>query len=374
MTQDNIREDVMSEAADDRQEKFSGTKEVVDVYRFDVEKLEKYLAERIEGFTKPLTVRQFKGGQSNPTYQLITPNRKYVLRRKPPGKLLPSAHAVDREYRAIAALFPTGFPVAKPYVLCEDDSIIGTMFYVMDCVEGRIYWGPLLPDCSPKERMAIYDAMNETLARLHMLDYETLGLADFGKPGAYIARQISRWSKQYLASQTETIVEMDRLMDWLPKHLPPEDRSCIVHGDYRLDNMILHPTEPKVLAVLDWELCTIGDPLADFTYHLMQWQMPEGMSTSGSASLMSYDLKELGIPSMDEYVAMYCRRTGRATAPNMDYYAAYNFFRLAGILQGIVGRVRDGTAANANAAQNAEGVRPLAQRAWYYAQRAGAVA
>jgi aminoglycoside phosphotransferase (APT) family kinase protein len=364
----------MSEpAADDRQERFSGTKDVMEAHRFDVAKLEAYLAERIEGFTKPLTVRQFKGGQSNPTYQLITPNRTYVLRRKPPGKLLPSAHAVDREYRAIAALHPTGFPVAKPYVLCEDESIIGTMFYVMDCVEGRIYWGPLLPNCSPKERTAIYDAMNETLARLHNLDYVTLGLSDFGKPGAYIARQISRWSKQYLASQSETIVEMDRLMDWLPKHLPPEDRSCIVHGDYRLDNMILHPTEPKVAAVLDWELCTIGDPLADFTYHLMQWQMPEGMSTSGSASMMGQDLKALGIPSMEEYVAMYCRRTGRTTTPNMDYYAAYNFFRLAGILQGIVGRVRDGTAASVDAARNADGVRPLAERGWYFAQRAGAV-
>ncbi|HEY5049098.1 MAG TPA: phosphotransferase family protein [Rhizomicrobium sp.] len=365
----------MSEPAqDDRQERFTGTKAVADAHRFDVATLENYLAEHIEDFTRPLSVRQFKGGQSNPTYQLVTPDKNYVLRRKPPGRLLPSAHAVDREYRAIAALHPTGFPVARPYVLCEDDSIIGTMFYVMDCVEGRIYWGPLLPDCSPQERSAIYDAMNETLARLHMLDYETLGLADFGKPGAYIARQISRWGKQYLASQTETIVEMDRLMEWLPKHLPLQDRSCIVHGDYRLDNMILHPTEPKVRAVLDWELCTIGDPLADFTYHLMQWQMPAGMATSGSASLADQDLEALGIPSLDDYVAAYCRRTGRTTTPNMDYYAAYNFFRLAGILQGIVGRVRDGTAASADAAKNAEGVRPLAQRAWCYAERAGAVA
>ena len=307
----------MSEpAADDRQEKFSGTKDVVDAYRFDEKKLEAYLAERIEGFRTPLTVRQFKGGQSNPTYQLITPNRKYVLRRKPPGKLLPSAHAVDREYRIIAALHPTGFPVARPYLLCEDESVIGTMFYVMECVEGRIYWGPLLPDCTPKQRSEIYDAMNDTLARLHMLDYEKLGLADYGKPGAYIARQISRWTKQYQASESEKIVEMDRLIEWLPKHLPPEDRSCIVHGDYRLDNMILHATQPKVVAVLDWELCTIGDPLADFTYHLMQWQMPAGVSTSGgTSSLMDLDLKAMGIPTMDEYVAMYCRRTGRTARP-----------------------------------------------------------
>jgi aminoglycoside phosphotransferase (APT) family kinase protein len=358
---------------DDRQEKFSGTKEVAEAYRFDVKKLEDYLASKIEGFQRPLTVQQFKGGQSNPTYQLITPNRKYVLRRKPPGKLLPSAHAVDREYRVIAALYPTGFPVAKPYVLCEDESIIGTMFYVMDCVEGRIYWGPMLPDQTPKQRGEIYAAMNETLARLHALDYEKLGLADFGKPGNYIGRQIARWSKQYLASVTEKIDEMDKLMDWLPKHLPPEDRHSIVHGDYRLDNMILHPTEPKVIAVLDWELCTIGDPMADFTYHLMQWVMPQGGTTGGTATLMGADLKALGIPEMDEYVAMYCRNAGLKTVPNMDYYAAYNFFRLAGILQGIVGRVRDGTAANQNAAQNADAVRPLAQRAWYFANRGGGV-
>jgi len=365
----------MTEAAvDDRQEKFSGTKEVVEAYRFDVKKLEAYLADRIEGFQTPLEVRQFKGGQSNPTYKLITPNRNYVLRRKPPGKLLPSAHAVDREYRAIAALYPTGFPVAKPYVLCEDESVIGTIFYVMDCVEGRIYWGPMLPDCAPKERTAIYEAMNETLARLHMLDYEKLGLSDFGKPGAYIARQVSRWTKQYQLSETEKIPEMDRLIEWLPAHIPPQERNSIVHGDYRLDNMILHPTEPKVLAVLDWELCTIGDPMADFTYHLMQWQMPEGGTSGGTATLLGADLKAMGIPSMDEYVAMYCRNTGRSGIPNLDYYTAYNFFRIAGILQGIVGRVRDGTAANANAAQNADAVRPLAQRAWYFAERAGAVA
>jgi len=361
-------------AADDRQEKFSGTKDVGEAHRFDVKTLEAYLADRIEGFRTPLEVRQFKGGQSNPTYQLITPNRKYVLRRKPPGKLLPSAHAVDREYRAISALYPTGYPVAKPYLLCEDESVIGTMFYVMDCVEGRIYWGPMLPDCSPKERTAIYEAMNETLARLHQFDHEKLGLADFGKPGAYIARQLSRWTKQYQLSETEKIWEMDKLIEWLPAHLPPQDRNSIVHGDYRLDNMILHPTEPKVLAVLDWELCTIGDPMADFTYHLMQWQMPPGGTSGGTATLLGADLKALGIPSMEEYVAMYCRNTGRATVPNMDYYASYNFFRLAGILQGIIGRVRDGTAASVHATANAEAVRPLAQRAWHFAQRAGAIA
>jgi aminoglycoside phosphotransferase (APT) family kinase protein len=354
-----------------RQERFSGTKDVTQALRFDTDRLSAYLAERIEGFHRPLQVRQFRGGQSNPTYQLITPNRDYVLRRKPPGKLLPSAHAVDREFKIISALHPTGFPVARPYLLCEDDEIIGTAFYVMEFVVGRIYWDGTLPELDPKERFAIYDAMNETIARLHDVDHATIGLGDFGKPGNYIARQTARWSKQYLASQTETIAEMNKLIAWLPAHVPPDERTAIVHGDFRIDNMILHPSEPRVLAVLDWELSTIGDPLADFTYHLMQWQMPAIGGISAS-SLLGHDLPALGIPTMQEYVATYCRRTGRRTTPNMDYYAAYNFFRLAGILQGIVGRVRDGTAANANAAQNAAAVRPLAERAWYYAQRAGA--
>src|ERR1043166_2613070 len=361
----------MAEAAvDDRQGKIFGPPEGGAAPRFDVGRLETYLAERIDGFQTPLTVRQFKGGQSNPTYQLITPNRKYVRPRKPPGKLLPSAHAVDREYRIISALHPTGFPVAKPYLLCEDESIIGTMFYVMDCVEGRIYWGPMLPDQTPAQRLAIYDAMNETFARLHNMDWRALGLEDYGKPGNYVARQVSRWTKQYKASETERIDEMEKLIEWLPQHLPTDARDSIVHGDYRLDNMILHPSEPKVIAVLDWELCTIGDPMADFTYHLMQWQMPGGVSSGGS--LLDADFAALGIPTMEDYTALYMRRTGRAEMPNMDYYAAYNFFRLAGILQGIVGRVRDGTAANANAAQNAAGVRPLAERAWHFARRAGA--
>jgi len=356
----------------DRQETFSGTKEVAAAHAFDVKTLEAYLADRIEGFQTPLEVRQFKGGQSNPTYQLVTPNRKYVMRRKPPGKLLPSAHAVDREFKVISALYPTGFPVAKPYLLCEDESIAGTMFYVMDCVEGRVLWESTLPGMDKKQRWATYDAMNETLARLHNFDHIKIGLEEFGKPTAYVARQVGRWTKQYQLSETEKIEEMDKLIEWLPKHLPAEGRPSVVHGDYRLDNMILHPTEPKVLAVIDWELATIGDPLADFTYHLMQWMMPPGGGSAGTQSLVSSDLSALGIPTMEQYVKMYCERTGRSETPNMDYYAAYNFFRLAGILQGIVGRVRDGTAANANAAQNASAVRPLAMRAWHYAQRAGA--
>src|ERR1043166_4795963 len=277
----------MAEAAvDDRQGKIFGPPEGGAAPRFDVGRLETYLAERIDGFQTPLTVRQFKGGQSNPTYQLITPNRKYVLRRKPPGKLLPSAHAVDREFKVISALYPTGFPVAKPYLLCEDESITGTMFYVMDCVEGRVLWEGVLPGMDKKQRWATYDAMNETLARLHNLDYLKIGLEDLGKPTAYVARQISRWTKQYEASETETIDEMNKLIEWLPKHLPAEGKPSVVHGDYRLDNMILHPTEPKVLAVIDWELSTIGDPLADFTYHLMQWHMPQEDTGAGTGSLV----------------------------------------------------------------------------------------
>ena len=355
-----------------RQEQFSGTKEVAPQHVLDAVKLESYLSEYVAGFAGPLTIRQFKGGQSNPTYQLITPKTKYVLRRKPPGKLLPSAHAVDREFRIISALHPTGFPVPKPYVLCLDESIAGTMFYVMECVEGRVLWEPQLPGLEPKQRFAIYDAMNETLAKLHQTDFVKLGLEDFGRPGSYFSRQISRWGKQYVASETESIPAMNKLMEWLPQHIPPGERSAIVHGDYRLDNMVLHPSEPRVLAVLDWEISTIGDPLADFTYHIMQWRMPAGGTGGGTGSLSGADLKALGIPSEDEYVAMYCKRAGRGGIENLDFYFAYNFFRIAGILQGIMGRVRDGTAASSHATSTASAVRPLAELGWSYAKRAGA--
>ena len=351
-----------------RQETFSGTQEVVERLRFNEKSLEAYMVDHVEGFRGPLTVRQFKGGQSNPTYQLITPTRKYVLRRKPPGKLLPSAHAVDREYRIITALGKTGFPVARSYCLCEDDSVIGTAFYIMDCVDGRIFWEPRLPDMEPKERFAIYDSMNETFARLHTVDYEKLGLGDFGKPGNYFARQIGRWSKQYLASQTEKVPEMDRLLEWLPATIPAGDETTIVHGDYRIDNMIFHPTEPRVAAVLDWELCTLGHPLADFSYHVAQWRMPSGVFNG----LADADLASLGIPTEAEYAAAYCRRTGRKSIPELDWYLAYNVFRLAAILQGIAGRVRDGTASNAQAAQTALAVKPLAEIAWKFAVKAGA--
>jgi len=326
----------------------------------------------VGGFAGPLEVRQFKGGQSNPTYQLITPGRKYVLRRKPPGKLLPSAHAVDREYKVITALHGVGFPAPRTWCLCEDDSVIGTAFYIMDMVEGRVLWEPLLPGQEPATRRAIYSSLNETMAKLHTVDYEAIGLGDFGKPGNYFIRQISRWSKQYVASETETIVEMNKLMEWLPENVPQDDSTSIVHGDYRLDNTILHPTEPKVIAVLDWELSTLGHPLGDFTYSCMQWVMPGQGTGGGTGSIATADLKSLGIPTLDEYIAMYCERTNRSGIDNLDFYFAYNFFRLAGILQGIAGRVRDGTASSEHAKIMSQNVRPLAQEAWKYAQRAGA--
>jgi aminoglycoside phosphotransferase (APT) family kinase protein len=351
-----------------RQEMFSGTKEVIERHRFDVDALERYLAGAIDGFRGPITVDQFKGGQSNPTYRLTTPGGRYVLRRKPPGKLLPSAHAVDREYRAISALNKVDFPVPHAYLLCEDETVVGTPFYVMSYVEGRVFWEPLLPGIDPAERFRIYDAANETLARLHTTDYRAIGLGEFGKPGNYFARQISRWSKQYVASETDKIPEMDKLMEWLPAHIPAGDEVSIVHGDYRLDNMIFHPTEPRVAAVLDWELCTLGHPLGDFTYPLLQWRLPADLFNG----MADADLKGLGIPTEEEYVAAYCRRTGRDGIPDMDFYVSYNMFRLACILQGIMGRVRDGTAASEHAAQQAAQVRPLAELSWGFARRAGA--
>lgn len=316
----------------------------------------------------PLDVQQFRGGQSNPTYRLQAQSGRYVLRRKPPGKLLKSAHAVDREFRIISALYGADFPVPRPYVLCRDDAVIGTMFYVMECVEGRIFWEPDLPDSDPDERAAIYDSANATIARLHGFDYRSLGLDDFGKPGNYFERQISRWTSQYRASATGTIPAMDELIDWLPENIPGDDSASIVHGDFRLDNVIVHPDEPRIIAVLDWELSTIGHPLADFTYHLMTWQMPEiGI---GSAGLLGKDLAALGIPGEGEYAQRYCERTGRASGiSDHNFYSAFNFFRLAAILQGIVGRVRAGTAASAHAGQAERAVEPLATLGWQHAAR-----
>jgi aminoglycoside phosphotransferase (APT) family kinase protein len=355
----------------DRQAAYSGTKEVSEALRFDAVGLERYLAANIADFAGPLTVRQFKGGQSNPTYKLETPGRAYVLRRKPPGKLLPSAHAVDREFRVIRALHAQNFPVATPYLYCADESVVGTPFYVMGFVEGRVIWEPFMPGSTPSERGAVFDAMNATLARLHSFDPAEIGLGDFGRGENYMPRQVDRWSKQYRASETENIAPMERLMAWLPGHLPPASPVRLVHGDYRLDNMILEAREPKILAVLDWELSTLGDPLADFTYHLMQWTMPRSEG-AGTASLSGHDLDALGIPSVETYVDTYVARTGLDPRAHINAYMAYNYFRLAAIIQGIVGRVRDGTATSANAPARAQLVRPLAETAWSFAERAGA--
>lgn len=352
-----------------RQEQFTGTMDVREQHRFDSAALEVYMKANVEGFSGPLEVRQFKGGQSNPTYQLITPTKKYVLRRKPPGQLLSSAHAVDREYKVITALYSTDFPVARTYALCTDEAIIGTWFYIMDCVEGRVIWDATFPDVSRAERPQYYDAMNETIARLHTTDYAAIGLADFGKPGNYFSRQIGRWSKQYLEDEAAGRVEaMDRLVEWLPQNIPAGDETAIVHGDYRCDNMIFHPTKPQVLAVLDWELSTLGHPLADFSYHLMAYRMP----SLGTAGLLGSDLAALNIPSEDAYLAAYCRRTGRSGIPahELDFYIAYNLFRLAAIVHGIRGRVIRGTAASAHARQMSESVEPLASLAWAQAEKA----
>ncbi len=352
-----------------RQEQFSGTRDVLEAHQFDPQSLQAFMLSHVEGFQGPLTVRQFRGGQSNPTYLLASPSGKYVLRRKPPGKLLKSAHAVDREFRVISALYAADFPVPRPYVLCEDEEIVGTIFFIMEFVEGRIYWELDLPDSDPGERRAIYEHANQTIADLHNFDYEKIGLSDFGKPGNYFARQISRWSKQYAASETSEITAMNKLIEWLPGNIPVDESATVVHGDYRLDNMIIHPAEPRIIAVLDWELSTIGHPLGDFTYHLMAWQMPAiGI---GSTGLQGKDLEALGIPSEEDYVASYCAKTGRDDGiANRDFYSAYNFFRIAAILQGIAGRVRDGTAASVHAERAANAVAPLASLGWEYAQNA----
>jgi len=352
-----------------RQEQNTGVQDVREAHRFDEQQLEAYLSSNIEDFSGPLVVTEFKGGQSNPTYRLDAESGSYVLRRKPPGKLLKSAHAVDREFRVISALHTTGFPVPRPYVLCEDETIIGTAFYVMECVEGRIFWELDLPGLDRDERTAIYDNVNETMAALHRTDYKAIGLDDYGVPGNYFARQISRWTRQYRASEIGNIRSMERLIEWLPENIPDDESTSIVHGDYRLDNMILHPTEPRVIAVLDWELSTIGHPLADFTYHLMAWQMPEiGI---GSTGLVGKPLAELGIPDEDAYIDQYCARTGRNGIPDRNFYSAFNFFRLAAILQGIAGRVRDGTAASKHASQAVKAVQPLADLGWHYAAKHG---
>jgi aminoglycoside phosphotransferase (APT) family kinase protein len=345
------------------------TQILVDVregHRFDVAALERYLEPRISGFTPPVRVRQFLGGQSNPTYHLTAGDRQYVLRRKPPGPLLPSAHAVDREYRVITALGAADVPVPRTYLLCEDGSVVGTPFYVMDFVPGRIFADPLMPGVAPAERAAIYDAMNDVLARLHRVDWKAVGLADFGRPGNYYARQIHRWVTQYRASETERIESMEKLIPWLPEHIPADDQTTLVHGDYRPGNLIVHPTEPRVVAVLDWELSTLGHPLADLAYNCVPYHIGPGESLGGVEGV---DLRPLGIPTEEAYVAAYCRRTGRAAIVHWDFYVAFALFRLGAIAQGIMGRVVAGTANDPQAVERGKRARPLADAGWAIVER-----
>ena len=353
---------------------YSGTRAVSDAHRFDVHTLEQWLHAHLPGFAGPLQVEMFKGGQSNPTYLLITPQQRYVMRAKPgpASKLLPSAHAIEREFKVMQGLRGTAVPVADMHVLCEDESVIGRAFYIMSFVQGRVFWEQALPGMSQGERAAIYDEANRVIAALHSVDFAAQGLADYGKPGNYFARQIGRWSKQYQASITEPIAEMDRLIEWLPTHMPDsaldESKVSIVHGDYRLDNLIFHPTEPRVLAVLDWELSTLGHPLADFSYHCMAWHISPGVFR-GIAGL---DWAQLGIPDEAHYIRRYCERTGLTTpealAKDWHFYLAYNMFRIAAILQGIAKRVEAGTASSEQARASAAGARPMAELAWRYAQ------
>ena len=348
---------------------FTGTTQVQERHRFDIAALDAWMHGAVAGYDGPLTVEQFKGGQSNPTFLLTTPAQRYVLRRKPPGKLLPSAHAVDREYRVMAALAATGVPVPRTYALCNDDPVIGTAFYVMEHMDGRILWDPALPGMTAAERGAVFDSMNAAIAALHRVDVQRVGLADYGKPGNYFARQIGRWTSQYRASETERIEAMDRLIEWLPLNIPADDTAALVHGDYRLDNLVFHATEPRVIAVLDWELSTLGHPMADFAYHAMAWDMPTG-EWRGLAGL---DLAELGIPSAQAYVARYCERVGVdvPTRATWDFYVAYNLFRGAAISQGIMRRALDGSASSTHAFEAGRRARSVAEAGWARAEGRG---
>ena len=353
----------------DRTEANTGTREVAERLKFDVAPLEVWMRDHVAGFEGPLTVSQFKGGQSNPTYKLQAGNgRSYVLRRKPPGKLLPGAHAVDREARVMSALGREGFPVPRIHGLCGDDSVIGTPFFVMDMVDGRIVWEAQFPGLTPEERAAHFDAMNATIAQLHNVDPVAAGLGDYGKASAFVERQVRRWSQQYLEdAEAGRIPAMTALVEWLEKHMPPDSgESRVVHGDYRCDNMIFAPTAPRVQAVLDWELSTLGDPAADFVYHLAMYRMPARIFTG----LAGLDIRELGIPSEEDYVAAYCRRTGRSHLPHLDYLMVFVMFRLAAILHGIKGRLVRGNASSAHAAAMVERLEPLAELALEQAKKA----
>ena len=343
-----------------------GTIEVPEADQLDLERLTAWFEAHVEGYAGPISYTKFKGGQSNPTYRIDTPGTSYVLRRQPFGKLLPSAHAVDREYAAMTGLYPTGFPVPRTYGLCEDPEVIGSKFFVMSLADGRSLWNGALPSCSKEDRRAIYNAMIDTMADLHTKDPQAIGMGDFGKPDDYCARQISRWTKQYKLSETEHQPKMERMIAWLPQTIPPQHVSSVVHGDYRLDNMIFHKKENRVIAVLDWELSTLGDPIADFSYLMLNWQN----ASDGRAGLAGLDLAELGIPTQEEAVERYVARTGYPVPP-MDWYFGYNLFRLAGIMQGIKKRVIDGTASSAHAKGMSERVTPLIERAYDFAVAAG---
>jgi len=333
-------------------------------HEIERESLERYLAQHLANFRAPLQIRQFEGGQSNPTYLLRTPDRDYVLRKKPPGQLLPSAHQVEREYRVMTALGGSAIPVPHTELLCADESIIGTPFFVMHCVDGRVFRQPHLPGVPEQDRAAMYDDMADVLARLHQVDIAAAGLADYGKPGNYYARQISRWSQQYLAAKTDDIPSMDRLMEWLPAHIPPGDDTAIVHGDYRVENLIFHPVEPRVIAIVDWELSTLGHPLADLAYNCLTYHLaPEALGRADGG-----DVDRRGLPSETDYVAAYCRRTGRSGVPDWHFYLAFSMFRLASILQGVYARGLHGNAASAHALQRGAAARQIAERGWTTAQ------
>ncbi len=343
---------------------------------FDIDALAAWAARHVPGFAGPLQVELFKGGQSNPTYKLVTPTQSYVMRSKPGpvAKLLPSAHAIEREYAVMQGLAGTDVPVPRMIALCEDEAVIGRAFYLMEHMQGRVLWDQSLPGMSPAERGAIYDAMNQVIAALHSVDVAQQGLSSYGKGGNYFERQIGRWSKQYRASITQPIAEMDQLMDWLPAHMPAsardESRVCIVHGDYRLDNLMFHPSEPRVIAVLDWELSTLGHPLADFAYHCMSWHIPHALGRG----IGGLDLAALGIPAERDYIHRYCERTGIADTASLhadwNFYLAYNLFRIAAILQGIAKRVEAGTAASSEARAAGAQARPMAELAWSFARKA----
>ena len=334
-----------------------GTMGVLERHSFNKESLQSFMEKNISNFEGNIEIEEFQGGQSNPTYLIKSNNKSYVLRRKPPGQLLKSAHAVDREYRVITALRKTDVPVPKTYSLCEDIDIIGTVFFIMEYVQGRVLWDPALPDENKKEAKELYFSMNETLAKLHSVDPLKIGLESFGKPGNYVGRQVSIWTKQYTDSETEKISSMDKLIEWLPNNLPSEKPLRIVHGDFSLTNLMMHLKEPKVIAILDWELSTLGDPCADFSYHCMQYRINPKLSDSKYC-------KEKGIPTEREYLDLYSEKTGFDIKEEWELYMAYNLFKSAGILQGIIGRVRDGTAANKNAEEVGARVKPLADSAW----------